>query len=335
ALLLALVAACVSTPRPGWQDELSRWIEDPAAPALDPAALAPGSDGDPAAGDALAFDITHDERGRATTWRLAIEVLEIETVDAFSWRATQPFAQRVQPGEARRRERELAAAAFQAEVQSGTLDLTDLCQPTPVARLCVTAFDAAGAEVGTGESTAFVARLREGLLPACRAGHRQRATMRGRVDAGLDAPMLTVDDESLADIETVANGVESCTDFFQILRGNPVTRDILMQVLAPPSLWSVVTNWGVRVTFSVDFFAAEPIAAGRFAGAQGELWSLPMMLRLNDQPALLARVVVGPAGSPYGAAAGIYGIVARHPTDAGRRVFVRLRSSRRDRRSAG
>jgi hypothetical protein len=167
------------------------------------------------------------------------------------------------------------------------------------------------------------------LLPACRAGHRQRDVMRGRVEAGLQAPMLTLDDEAFDDVDTVCSGVEVCKDLFQILRANPVTRQILREVLELPSLWSILTNWGVKVSFAIDFFAAERVDPARFPDEPRELWSVPMTLLLNGQPGFLARVIVGPSGSPDGVVAGIYGLVARHPVDEQRRVLVRLASSRR------
>jgi hypothetical protein len=240
-------------------------------------------------------------------------------------RGIAPFEERVQPGEERRRQMEAAQEAF----RTSNVDFDDLLVEMPIAKLVVEAFGESGASLGRADSEAIVARLRRGLLPACRAGHRQRDVMRGRVEAGLQAPMLTLDDGAFDDVRTVCIGVEACKDLFQILRSNPVTRQILREVLELPTLWSILTNWGVKVSFAIDFFAAEPVDPARFPGETRELWSVPMTLLLNGQPGFLARVIVGPSGSPDGAAAGIYGLVARHPTDEQRRVLVRLVSSRR------
>ena len=47
----------------------------------------------------------------------------------------------------------------------------------------------------------------------------------------------------------------------------PVTaaqvREILREVLALPTLWSILTHWGVHVSFAIDFFAAEPVDPAR------------------------------------------------------------------------
>ena len=54
-----------------------------------------------------------------------------------------------------------------------------------------------------------------------------------------------------------------------------------------------------------------------------------MVLLLNGEPGFLARLIVGPSGSPDGAVAGVYGLIARHPSDASRQIVVRLVSTRR------
>jgi hypothetical protein len=61
---------------------------------------------------------------------------------------------------------------------------------------------------------------------------------------------------------------------------------------------------------------------------------VPVVLLLDDEPGFLARVIVGASGSPDGAAAGLHGIVARHPVDEDRRVLVRLVASHRGARAA-
>jgi hypothetical protein len=329
-----LLCGCAIEPEPGWQAKLEQQIGGPDTLPGEQSALAtPAALEDPAAGDGVVFAITLEQGERTRTWQLEVKVEEVAVHRALEFRDVQAFELRVQPGEARRRQIESSNAAFRKQLIADDLDLWDLARETPVARIRVEAFDASGASAGKAESTAIVSQLRRGLLPAARAGHRQRELMRGRVEAGLEAPMLTVDDDAYDDIRAVADGVASCTLFFQILQENPVTRQILREVLQLPSLWSLLTHWGVHISFAIDFFAAERVDPARFPGEQRELWSVPMTLLLNGQPGFLARVIVGPAGSPDGTAAGIYGIVARHPTDGDRRVRVRLLSSRRGARA--
>jgi hypothetical protein len=323
-----VLCGCAVEPEPGWQTKLERQIGAPSVVQGDTSALAaPAADDDPAAGDGVVFAVTLETGGSTKSWQVDVEVRVVAEQRVPDFRATRAFEQRVLPSEARQRQIEEKNAVFRGHIAAGTLD--DLANATAIAGIRVEAFDAAGTSVGAGESSAIVARLQRGLLPACRAGHRQRELMLDRVAAGLDAPLIRIGDDAFDDVSVVGDGVALCEVFFRILHQNPVLRQILREVLALPSLWSILTNWGVRVTFSVDFFAAEPVDPARFPGETRELWSVPLVVLLNGQPGFLARVIVGPSGSPDGVVGGVYGIVARHPTNADRRVNVRLLSSRR------
>lgn len=325
-LPLLLLAACATTPDADWQSQLAqRLAVDLARGANAPIALP--ADADPVVGDRVCYEVTLHDGDQRRTWQLELAIANVVVERLQTWRAMAEFELRLQPDEERRRVRDAAAARaepFDFEQWARTTE-----RDVAVAGLVVAAFDGAGRNLGSAESALRVWFLREGLLPACRAGHRRRDLMRGRVAAGERAPMLTVDEATRADVATVASGVDLCRDLFRVLRSNPVTKQILWEVLALPSWWSMLTNWGVRITFEVDFFAVERIAPGTIAGESRELWSVPVVLRLNDQPGFFASVIVGPSGSPDGAAAGVYGLVARHPHDERRRVVVRMLSARR------
>lgn len=322
--LVVCFAGCAVVAEPGWQARLADEIGPAAAPAT-AGALVPPVDADPGTGDRLEFLITLADGDERKSWRLAVSVGKLATYKSMYWRGVLGFEERVQPGAERRRR--IAEATEAMRARGGDFD--DLATDMLTAGIVVEAFADDGASLGRAESSALAAKLRTGLLEACHAGHRQRDLMRGRVDAGEQAPMLEVDDAAYDDIRTAAAGAALCEELFGILQSNPVTRQILREVLALPSLWSILTNWGVKVSFTIDFFAAERVDPARFPGESRELWSVPLVLLLNDQPGFLARVIVGPSGSPDGVVAGIYGIVARHPSDAQRTVRVQLQSSRR------
>ena len=333
--IVLLLCGCASEPEPGWQARLEQRIGSGMGFG-GAAALAAVVDEDPARGDRVVFGVGLETGGETREWRVEVEVSSVEVRRTWDWRSCQAFEDRVLPSEERQRRIDERKAAFRAQhARDGFVDFDAIAPETAIADIRVEAFDAGGTTVGVGKSTAIVSRLRGGLMPACRAGHRQRDTMHGRVAAGLAAPVITVDDDTYDDVRTVAVGVDTCEQFFKILRENPVMRQILREVLALPSLWSILTNWGVRVSFSVDFFAAERVDPARFPGEQRELWSVPLIVLLNGQPGFLARVIVGPSGSPDGAVGGVYGVVARHPTDPERRVHVRLLSSRRGAAAGG
>ncbi|MBL8754383.1 MAG: hypothetical protein JNK15_13860, partial [Planctomycetes bacterium] len=103
----------------------------------------------------------------------------------------------------------------------------------------------------------------------------------------------------------------------------------LYEVIALPSLWSIVVNWGVRPGFGIDFAGAAPAAAGQGPVGQGNVAWLPMTIDLNDQPALLACLFVVPPHGALAGAAGVVALVGRHPTNPRRQVHVQLLASRR------
>lgn len=337
ALALALLgmplclAGCASGPRPGWEAALENAIEDRAADFAHGGQILAGFDpigaaDDLAVGDTLLFGIRLDVGDRCKIWYLRIRVDRIETAKRQSWRRLQPFEKRVTTA---RRKREAEAALQREQERPVALSFDDLMEQTPGAWICVEAFDQTGASLGAAVSEESVRRLRTGLWSACVAGHAQHGLMQGWASPERQGEVREVDEAAYADIETVAEGVASCDRFFAILRTNPVMKQILYEVIALPSLWSIVTNLGVRAGFGIDFFTATRVAPERTANACGPVWSVPMTIDLNDQPALLVRILAAPSHGPAAAAAGVYGLVGQHPRDAGRRVHVQLLASRR------
>jgi hypothetical protein len=321
--MAVLLGACAVAPALGWQAELERQIGKSLVRGDAEVRSALPIDADPAPGDRVEFEIVLQQGERTKAWQIAVTVEAVKNARGRDLREIPWFEDRVQPGEERRRRMQQAQADFLAKHAA----FEDLFTDLRLATLRVEAFGADGKGLGHADAEAIVPHLRRGLLSACRAGHRQREVMRGRVALGKAAPMLTLTEDAYDDVREVARGVALCTDLFKILQANPVTRQILREVLELPSLWSLLTNWGVRVTFEVDFFAAERVDPGSVPGESRELWSVPLMLLLNDQPGFVARVVIGPGGAPDGATAGIHGVIAQHPVDEQRRVVVRMLST--------
>jgi hypothetical protein len=325
------LAGCSSGPQPGWEAVLEDAIEDRSGDFAHGGQILAGFDAigaadDLAVGDTLLFGIRLDVGDRCRIWYLRIRVDGIETAERASWRRLQPFEKRVTTA---RRKREAEAALQRGQEGPAAVSFDDLLVRTPGAWICVEAFDEMGTSLGVAVSEESVRRLRTGLWSACVAGHAQHDLMKGLASPEWQGEVREVDEAAYADIETVAEGVASCDSFFAILRTNPVMKQILYEVIALPSLWSIVTNLGVRAGFGIDFFAATRVAPECTANANGLVWSVPMTIDLNDQPALLVRILAAPSDGPAAAAAGVYGLVGRHPTDPGRRVHVQLLSSRR------
>ena len=339
-LVSALAAGCATVPRTGWEEGLHRAIADRTASfaAADGllagfAPLAP--DAPLAAGDQVLFGVCLEDGDERRIWYLRVRVVGVERRRWFDAREVHAFEQRVRrenplgrgpdPGGADRR-----AAFVERRIDlEGPFDLEDLFDDVDVAQIRVEAFDAAGRLVDAAESQAIEWRLRQGLLPACAAGDRLRNVMAGRVAAGLDAETIVLAGADHDAVHVVGDGVTSCERFLLMLRENPVTRGILEEVIELPSLWSILRRFGVRAELSIDFFAARRIEPWRYPGSDRTLWGVPVTLLLNDEPALFACLLAGPAGAPDGASAGVFGVVGRSPSDPDRRVFVQLLASRR------
>ena len=288
AFVLANLSGCAAHAEPGWETELETRIVDRAplfraAPQI-LAGMDPVNPGEKiSAGDQVLYGICLDVGEQRTIWYLNLRVLDVSPKRFLSFHMMQPFAGRVHPDPERQKEIREASLKAREEFRQGQ-KLYDHRRTIPVARIQVEAFDATGESLGSAESDATVEMLQAGLRPACAAGYAQREVMRGRVALGADAPMIEVDRNTFEDILKAAEGVTACDGFFSILKGNPVTRKILFEVIALPTLWSMIRNLGVRTGFSVDFFAATPVDSQRFTNASKDLWSAPLVVELNGQP---------------------------------------------------
>lgn len=333
ACLLGLaLLGCAGAPEHGWEASLETVIEDRSADFAAAAQLlcgfdAVGDDAELHVGDTLLYGVRLDTGTAPRIWYLRVRVAAIHTRRWLEMREVAPFEDRLTT--AKIREREAAESAARASGAQPPFDLEDLYQDAPVARLQVEAFDAAGASLGEAESEESLHRLRIGLWSACAAGHARRDLLRRLAEPSADGARIEVGEDEHADVAAVADGIASCRSFFAILRQNPVTQGILYEVIALPSLWSILVHFGVRAGFGIDFADVAQVPAERVPHATGLVWSVPMTIELNDQPALLARLLAAPPLGPAAGAAGVYGFVGRHPTDARRHVHVQLLASRR------
>jgi hypothetical protein len=120
----------------------------------------------------------------------------------------------------------------------------------------------------------------------------------------------------------------SLTTFFGAAMEIPACRDILSEVVAKPSVWSVARHLGVSTDFNYkwsDVRAADATPLGLSQPA----YQLPVRLSLNDKPAVRVQLVVTSPRPPLEACAGILAVYAEHPTEPDRHFFLRLLSAQR------
>ncbi len=332
---LTLLGSCaIEAPR-GWEAELEQKIVDRATDFPNVDKILPGGVASTERsvgvqqGDELLFGICLDADGERTIWYLDVRVLAVEARKWLEFRGVPDFESRVRPDPESFERMRAEERAWHDEMEAKGFDFMALASEVPIARIRVEAFDGNARSLGHAESDVSATLLERGLLDAFGAGYAQRDVMRGRVALGSDAEELELTLAAYEDVQTVGRGVAGCERFLSILRSNPVTKRILFQVIALPSLWSMLTNLGVSTKFEVDFFASQRVDPDRLPSTvEGPVWSAPTMLRLNGQPALLARIVAGSPASPHGLAAGIVGVVGRHPGDPDRSLHVQLLASR-------
>lgn len=119
------------------------------------------------------------------------------------------------------------------------------------------------------------------------------------------------------------------SQFLAIARKSPILRPLLYEVVDMPSLWSVITHFGARMSMRAHFDDVRVVAGERLGDAAVPAWSLPHELLINGDPALHNHILVTDPHSPLALCAGIVAITSVHPTDPSRAFTMRLVAARR------
>jgi hypothetical protein len=120
----------------------------------------------------------------------------------------------------------------------------------------------------------------------------------------------------------------SLQTFFSAAMAIPGNQHVLEQVIQKPSVWSVVTHFGVRTSLSFNWQDVKVAPDGK-AAVQQPVYLLPVRLSLNSTLAVRANLAVSEPRPPLQTSAGILAICAEHPTVVDRRLFIRVLSARR------
>jgi hypothetical protein len=136
---------------------------------------------------------------------------------------------------------------------------------------------------------------------------------------------ITADEE-----RALAGTAPALISYFGIVQRTSGLEDILFKILDMPSLWSIMRNGGINTFFQMR---SEHITL-----ANGADWSLPpaqpvyhlpMVLELNNQPALNITLVVTAPQPPLLTCGGIIGMLAERPGDKENYLTLRIISARR------
>jgi len=120
----------------------------------------------------------------------------------------------------------------------------------------------------------------------------------------------------------------SVVQFFSAAIEVAAFQDVLEQVVNKPSVWSVISHAGLRMDLSFWWMDVQAIADNR-AGVALPAYQFPLRVFLNGALGVKATLAVTTPRPPLQTCAGIVAMCVEHPTDASKRVFIRLLAARR------
>jgi len=103
--------------------------------------------------------------------------------------------------------------------------------------------------------------------------------------------------------------------------------DLVDCVLNKPSVWGVLSHFGVRRFLNYDVSTVHSVDAS-YLGVNMPAYRMPLRLRLNDEVALAAVITMTAATPPLQTCAGIIEVYAEHPVDPGKRLLIQLIAGR-------
>ena len=114
-----------------------------------------------------------------------------------------------------------------------------------------------------------------------------------------------------------------------VVQEDDALADYFWQVVEKPSIWSVITGFGVKATFSMGFEKSVPaLSLSPDLPAVDRAFVVPMQIDVNGSPALFLELLAADAARPCSLCGGIVAGIARHPTKADHTLELQLISAR-------
>ncbi len=121
----------------------------------------------------------------------------------------------------------------------------------------------------------------------------------------------------------------SLAEFLKVVLSSPELVDILWRIADKPSAWSVIRNGGsVAVGINSDEDPAA-VDSARWALPGYTLFRFPVVIRLNQKPALRCALIVTSPRPPLLTCAGIVGIAAEPAENSEKRLEIRVVAAHR------
>jgi hypothetical protein len=177
----------------------------------------------------------------------------------------------------------------------------------------VASFDENGERLSTSVTSVPTLGLLGGLAKVCAVAKKRRA--------GQDPP------ESATEL---ANAVTALMSFTEIVAENETLAPIFWDVVAKPTLWSILTGFGVTVSVEIDAHGVRRVPAPvEVPGLFAPVYRMPVTIYGNGAPMLHAALWVTDTASPLRVAGGVLGVEGYRPQDPKTRFTIQLRSARR------
>ena len=128
----------------------------------------------------------------------------------------------------------------------------------------------------------------------------------------------------------VAAWYPALSSYFDSVGQTPSLESIMLKVVHLPSLWSIVKHASITAYIGINPNGIHPLALPAQWNLPGHapVYTLPMFIRLNNQPALNATLLVTDPRAPLLACGGIVGFVAENPVDSENYMILRVISAR-------
>ena len=180
-----------------------------------------------------------------------------------------------------------------------------------LAKVLVEVFHANGELLGSRREKVVCWHLELGFVSAC------------EMTANQSSP-VTKDAE-----HTQLHAHVALSAFLGMVREHEHLRSILDRILRAPSLWSVMSNFGVRIGVAPAF---EPVRAASAVVNQqpAEAWYLPIQIMANASPVLVGSLRVVAPRSPRALCAGVVSLVVMRPEEPGTHLTMQLLAARRE-----
>ncbi len=134
---------------------------------------------------------------------------------------------------------------------------------------------------------------------------------------------------SLKEQRAIAGSSLALDSYVRIVQETPGLDEIFYQVVKPPSIWSIVSHLGAKVSLNLETKYVAPTKTATWNLApETPCYTFPLALRVNNQPALITTLVVAPPRAPFLESAGIVGMLAENPKDKETYLLLRIVSAR-------